>query len=141
MSYVYLGVFLTDEASKGLVDWWRQEIGEPLGKIYAHHMTVVFKPTEEQIRDFALKQECTLRVIGYAHDAQCQAVVVRPSCAYGIACQNAYPHITIATEFTPPGYSNELLQKGPITSILHGPTLQAWTGYFDGKQVRYEHDG
>lgn len=141
MKIVYLGVFLTDDAHNALLTWWQMQVGSVHSKMFAHHMTVQFRPTEEQIRDFIPKQECALQVIGYAHDDKAQAVLVKPSCAYGVKCQNAHPHITISTEYTSPVYANDLLAKpGAIQRVLHGPTLQAWTGYWDGKEIRYEVD-
>jgi hypothetical protein len=85
-------------------------------KVYAHHMTVEFNPSDEAIESLPLGQLVKLRVVGYAADEFGQAVVVEP---IGVTSKNTIPHITISVNKKSPVYSNELLGKGyePVLSF------------------------
>jgi hypothetical protein len=123
---IYYAVFLTDKSHSDLLKWWVDVVNIPiLDQPFAHHMTVKFKPTEEDVIAFSpiIGQEVKLQVVGYAADDKGQAVLVNSE----LKSNNANPHITIscATGITPV-YSNELLSSGLTT--INGPTL---IGVFD----------
>lgn len=94
--------------------------------IYAHHVTIAFKPSESQARELApfCGQVINFEAIAEASDDFGQAVLVS-----GIDGNNKFPHITISTSpETKPAYSNELLantlshellyQSIPLTGVL-----------------------
>jgi Fungal tRNA ligase phosphodiesterase domain len=119
-SVTYTGVFLDEASHHALLEWWKKHTDAPiLPKIWAHHMTMKFKPTPEELEATPLGEKVKLRVIGWAADEKGQAVLVEPE---GVASANAHPHITIATApGTGPVYSNDLLAKG--VNHMAGPTL------------------
>jgi hypothetical protein len=124
----YTGVFLDESSHKALLDWWGEHTDTPTlhGKVWAHHMTIKFKPTAEELEATPIGQKVKLRVIGWAADEKGQAVLVAPE---GISSSNEHPHITISTApGTSPVYSNSLLGKG--SNRVSGPTL---TGTVDAR--------
>jgi Fungal tRNA ligase phosphodiesterase domain len=123
----YTGVFLDEASHRALLAWWEKHTDTPLhGKIWAHHMTIKFKPTAEDLEKTPIGKKVHLKVIGWAADEKGQAVLVEPE---GIASANHHPHITISTApGTGPVYSNDLLAKG--SNRVSGPTL---TGVVDAR--------
>jgi hypothetical protein len=114
---LFVAVVLDDPAHKSLLSWWEQELGPVLSKTFAHHMTVKFKPTAEEVADFAfLGKPVTLQVVGWAANEHVQAVVVE-----GHGSANEVSHVTVATDGTPPFKSNELLDQG--FTRTRGPAL------------------
>ena len=116
----YTGVFLDAASYAKLINWWEEHVKEPLhAKTFAHHMTIKFKPTEEEINALPLGEKATLQVIGWGSDEKGQAVMVAP---HGVESANKIPHITIAcAPGTSPAYSNDLLAHG--MTRVSGPTL------------------
>lgn len=106
----YAAVFLDEDSQLKLIEWWEVALGIPLLPMsYAHHMTVKYDPSEEDILEIEVGQQTSLRVVGYAYDACGQAVLVQPQ----VFCHNKYPHVTVATApGIGPVYSNELLATG-----------------------------
>jgi hypothetical protein len=137
MKAVYVGVILDAEATEvapsateALLRWWEAEVGELLPKHIAHHMTIRFRPTEAELAELVLGQATALRVVGFAHDAGIQAVVVE--LAGDRRSANAVPHVTLATDgVTPPVRANDLLSAG--FTPVDGPVLTGRVGIFDGK--------
>ncbi len=122
----YTGVFLDEASHRALVEWWKEHTDAPLfEKVHAHHMTIKFKPTAEEIEKTPVGKKVKLKVIGWAADEKAQAVLVDP----GIPSANKHPHITmsVATGVNP-AYSNELLAQG--SNRVSGPTL---TGVVDAR--------
>ena len=123
----YYGVFLTPESHQKLLSWWNDAVGQPLlAKPFAHHMTIKFKPAEEDVAKFTpmIGKEIQLKVTGFAANEKGQAVKVEPQ---DIGSANANPHITIScAENVTPVYSNELLSVE--FKSADGPTL---VGIFD----------
>lgn len=120
----YAAIFLDPESQRRLVLWWKLVIGIPLlGDIKAHHMTIKFNPSQEELGAIPLGEQGSIRILGYAADEKGQAVLVQSS----IRSYNQHPHITVAVA---PGvsaaYSNELLAKGHVTS--NGPKLRGVVG-------------
>lgn len=116
----YTGVFLDETSHHALVEWWKKHTNVPLlGKVHAHHMTIKFKPTAEEIEQTPSGKKVHLKVIGWAADEKGQAVLVEPE---GLASANKHPHVTISTApGVNPAYSNDLLAKG--SNRVSGPTL------------------
>ena len=141
---IYTAAFLTDAAKIELKNWWKLGTKtELLENEFAHHMTIKFRPTPEEVLALPVGEKVSLRVMGYAQDEKGQAVVVSP---VGVVSSNDIPHITISTSNTEddkkvsPVYSNELLSEG-IEQVLDGPSVEAVVGFFNGKEIRYDFDG
>jgi len=111
---LYVAVVLNSESRLRLCRWFPAKA--LLEKLFAHHMTVTFRPTLEEFEKLPINQGVFLKVIGYAQDEHVQAVAVM-----GFPSSNAIPHITVATDGTPPKASNDLLAKG--FTLIDGPTL------------------
>lgn len=130
MVIIYSGAFLPEESRSALLAAFPAK--HP--KILAHHMTIAFKPSDDDVQSLPLGQLIKLSVVGYAEDEFGQAVVVQP---HGVASRNAIPHITISVDKKSPVYSNELLAKGYQTVIPF--EIYARVGLFtDGGRVSYE---
>jgi hypothetical protein len=102
-----------------LILWWNSVVGIPLlGDLKAHHMTLKFDPSQEDLKDFPLGEPGVVKVVGYAADEKGQAVLVRSN----TPSRNQHPHVTIAVA---PGvsaaYSNDLLARG--YNPVSGPRL------------------
>ena len=106
---IYTAVVLDDASHHKLLRWWESEIGPLLAKPHAHHMTIQFKPSLAEAERLPLGEKARLLVVGYAQDAEAQAVLVRPS----VPSKKKHPHITVAT--SPSGgskHSDALLAQG-----------------------------
>jgi len=98
--------------------------------VYAEHMTIVFRPSEDQEQGLVplCGSNIELAVIGYAEDDKGQAVVVSGQERLG----GGMPHITIScADGTKPFYSNTLLGSGYDTTP--NVTLQGVVARFTGK--------
>lgn len=116
----YVGIFLDDTSKRRLLQWWQSTIRTRLlPKLYAHHVTLKFRPSDSELERFNIGAQALVQVLGYAEDEKAQAVLVRPS----VNSANRHPHITIATNHgVPPVYSNDLLAKGYTRKA--GPILR-----------------
>lgn len=131
---IYIGVFLDESSQKALKEWWPEATGvDLLTNPYAHHMTLHFRPKPPEVGQYPIGESLDLEVVGFAQDDKSQAVVVRSP----VGTQNDFAHITIATDGTPPSYSNELLKDG-VEKVSGGPKLRGRVGYWDGKGANYE---
>lgn len=120
----YAAVFLDDSSQRRLIAWWHDRVGIPLlGDLKAHHMTLKFDPSDDDVRSFPIGSEGQLQVVGYAADERGQAVLVRSN----VRSHNQFPHVTVAVA---PGtdayYSNELLKKSVV--YIQGPKLTGTVG-------------
>lgn len=94
-------------------------------KVYAHHITLCFKPDQQYQNDFmnylvTVNPTTTFNITGYVEDDYCQAVTVNIHEEEVVKrfSMNEFPHITISTaEGTTPVYSNELIKKGNIKKM------------------------
>jgi hypothetical protein len=119
----FAAIFLSDESQETLVRWWQDVMLMPLlGTVYAHHVTLVYDPSQTQLEQVTIGAEATVEVIGWAADEHGQAVLVR---SFPVSI-NEFPHVTVSTDGTPPVYSNTLLKQG-FTPVA-GPRL---TGVVD----------
>ena len=100
MKPAYIGIILDDP--EVLLRWWASHVGELLPKRIAHHMTIQFRPSADDMAALPIGEPVTLDVVGYAGDAEVQAVVVRP---HGVRSTNRVPHVTVATD----GYGSGLI--------------------------------
>ncbi len=120
MKVVYLGVFLTPTSRKRLL----RMLPPKHSTVHADHVTVILRPTEEEVRKFPLGKRVVLKVVAHSFDDLCEAVVVR-----GIGSNNPQPHITLSTTAeTAPAYSNKMLQN---TRPEEQGTLLRLEGYCD----------
>jgi len=133
---LYTAAFLTPSGAEQLDNWWGTATQKDFHeKHFRHHMTIKFKPSEEEVVSLPIGEDVKLKVIGYAADDKGQAVMVS-----GVSSSNSIPHITVSTaEGTSPVYSNELLGLG-ITEV-DGPELDARIGFHNGKEARYDFEG
>lgn len=126
---VYVGAML--EKPQTLLSWWKSHVGVPLPKHYAHHMTIKFAPSDAELAQLPIGAEVYLEIVGYVDDGHVQAVVVHP---HGVKSKNPIPHVTVATDGTPPAKANDLLKNG--FTPLGGPKIVARVGMFiDGMDV------
>lgn len=99
---MFVSAVLTPESHRRLLE--RVPPVHPI--VYAHHVTMAFKPEAETLAHFqAMKgQRIAVPVTAVCVDEKAQAVLV------GVDSTNEYPHITISVaEGVKPAYSNELL--------------------------------
>jgi len=116
---LYIGLVLDKASLSRLLAWWETTVGEDLlGKYAAHHVTIQFKPTADQVANAGVGTRHQVRVVGWGSDEKAQAVVVS-----GIeVAQGQIAHVTLAVApGVPPAYSKELLRGGLTRE--HGPTL------------------
>jgi hypothetical protein len=127
----YAAVVLDDGSRRQLLYWWENHIGTPLhSNVLAHHMTLKFNPSADDLSILPLGEQVVLRVTGWAADDKSQVVRVKAAAKSA----NAVPHVTVAiAPGVKPVYSNELLQK-QVTSV-HGPDLTGTIAYVTPKGV------
>lgn len=131
LKVLYAAVFLYDNEQRKLLEWWEREVGPLLSKKYGHHMTLAYRPDVEFISSLTLGKEVELEVIGYGADEKGQAVKVLAP----VSTNNDIPHVTIATDGTPPSHSNKVLASSLTT--IKGPKIRGKIGYFNGKEIKY----
>jgi hypothetical protein len=120
---VYLCVVLTPDSQ----DVLRTAVTEKLGTLHKeekmHHMTVVYKPSEEQCKSFEarLGSRVDLAVTGIGADDEVQAVRVVTELD-GVA--NRVPHVTVAVApGARPAKSNELSFEDWDGPVLKGTVM------------------
>lgn len=137
---IYTAIFVED--TDLLLRQWELTTGlAPLAKRYAHHLTLRFKPSQDDIDllSASFGGVVELHTIGFAADSQAQALAVSLDPALREHCANEHPHITVATDgLTPPRYSNELLAKHEARDRLNLPNIRGRIGWWDGKQARFD---
>lgn len=123
----YAAIFLDPTSQNRLIAWWNLAVRIPLlNDLKAHHMTLKFNPSQQDLDDFTLGEPGVVQIIGYAADEKGQAVLVRSS----VRSHNQHPHITVAVAAgVSAAYSNDLLAKG--YTPINGPRL---TGIVDVRQ-------
>jgi tRNA nucleotidyltransferase/poly(A) polymerase len=123
---VYAAVFLDDESREALLAWWQEHMPPLLPKLYAHHMTIAFKPSPEVLVLLPIGAPTALHVVGWGYDGQAQAVVVQAD----IPSANPVPHVTVATaDGVSPSHSNEMLGGGGWKRT-DGPVLRGVVGTY-----------
>jgi len=106
-----------------------------LKREYFHHLTLKYKPSEEDIASTDFGKKIEIHLTGVAQDEHAQ--VFRCSLEKGIPCANPIPHITVATDgITPPKYSNQLLNFKTLP-IADSIVVSARIGWWNGKSPVY----
>lgn len=90
-------------------------------QVYCHHMTMAFKPTDEQYRRLHA-------FVGMAFEGRVSWIIQNAACCAArietnTLCLNKHPHVTISCgPDVKPVYSNTLLDL-PATEVLEMPLL------------------
>lgn len=105
---VYIGIFLTPQSKSKLLKAF-----PPAHKdLHGDHVTLIFKPSEEELEKFEIGKTVRFQVSGYAVDEKGQAVAVNLPSDLRSLSKNKIPHVTISVApGTKPVYSNELLER------------------------------
>lgn len=123
-----ISAVLTEVSQK----WLREKIGEPqYKKIYCHHVTMAYKPTEQDVLNLEKivqnGQEVVIKLGRklWANGVEAvEAQVIEPQSQQLIPIKNSHPHITISTDNKPPVLSNDMLSgKGEFTNGFDGAQL------------------
>ncbi|HZS43266.1 MAG TPA: hypothetical protein VFA52_03575 [Candidatus Paceibacterota bacterium] len=108
-SIVYSGIFLTEDSRKILLE----KIRPLYENIFAHHVTVKYRPNSEEIFNFQPGKEYELEIVGVASDGKSQAAVIK-----GFKTESEVTHVTISTlGETKPNYSKDLLKSAKIENL------------------------
>lgn len=89
-------------------------------KVYAHHMTIAFKPSKEVCERYLslIGNDLELPIVTEFNDDKAQAVLIDT-----IYSENEFPHITISTNNdTNPSYSNSLISDSIASLSLAEPS-------------------
>lgn len=136
---LYIGLFLDEPSQVRVICAVQRHVGALLSRSFAHHLTLKFKPTPEEVKALPIGDTVTFQILGYGADEKAQALLC--SVPAGLTCDNANPHVTVAVaEGVSPVYSNELLAQG-VTRLPRPVDLTARVGFFDGKQDRFDFQG
>lgn len=106
----FISAVLTPESQSRLL----QAVPPVHPRVYAHHVTMAFKPEADVFERYRQMEGQRIRVpvTAVAVDDKAQAVLV------GVESENEYPHITISVaEGVKPVYSNELMTKADLQHI------------------------
>jgi len=121
---VYIGVFLTPSARQQLL----RDFPPVYENVFADHVTLIFKPSETDLRQFDLGSIVRLKVVGYAQDQNGTAVTVDLPQEIEKHSQRD-PHITISTgPGIKPFYSNKLISK---SSNIERVSPKSYQGVID----------
>jgi hypothetical protein len=102
---LFTAIVLTPESKKLLLRVFPESVPR---NTHAHHMTIKFKPSEEEVAALDMGAMVDLTIIGYAACDKIQAVAVT-----GFDSDNDIAHITVSTDGkTGPKESNTLLALG-----------------------------
>lgn len=124
---IYTGAFLSEEARQKILAAFPPRFKN----VFAHHHTITFRPTAEELAQLSIGESFTLPIIGIAEDDKAQALVVESPFS-----SHKYPHITLSTaEGVEPVYSNELIERNGFTPLSEPVMVDATLGFFDGKNV------
>jgi hypothetical protein len=98
---IYIAVVLDEKSHDELLNWWNMNVSIPLlpDKI-AHHMTIKYNPTQEELDKFLslVGNDITLCITGYGSDDKCQAVRVSQLVTNENSIVNDNSHITVAID-------------------------------------------
>jgi hypothetical protein len=130
---VYAGLFIDETTKANLIRWWNQQEGtNPLHeKQLAHHLTIAFKPSQEDVENMPLGKPVKMTIIGYGQDEKAQAIFVKIE--GGVRSQNAKPHVTMAISSSGAAKDSNDLEIIP----LKGHTFTGVFGY-NGKGKDYK---
>jgi hypothetical protein len=140
---VFVAAVLDDEAKQEIYNYWMSQAGapRPLPVPKMSHMTIKFRPSPEEVASMPIGQPVQLRLVGWAANAQIQAVAVEP---VGVSSANAAPHVTfaMADASVAPKLSNDLFAGAATSgSAAPGPTITARLGWSDGGTYHFSIPG
>jgi len=140
---VFTELVLTEDSSKEMVEKMRELTGSLLPNVKAHHITLKFKPSPEEVKSLRMGGTIFCVVTGFVSDHRVQAF----TCYIGneFRCNNKWPHVTVATgmdgdKAISPRVSNDVLAEG-ITPIPSKFIIKARIGFSDGKEDHFTLDG
>lgn len=119
---LYTHATLTETSRAELLQWWQTNIGHVMPDKIGHHMTIKFKPNDEEVINSPLGKTVSLRVAGWGQNDKVQAVYIFTS----VACANPIAHVTVAIDKAnggKPKDSNEMLINN--INVVDGPKLEA----------------
>lgn len=124
----YVGIFLAPDVKRQLLE----DFPAAHQGVQADHVTLVFKPTAEQLEvikeKFPPGTAVPIKVTGVAQDEKAQALEVELPPDVAELGTNQRPHVTVSVaEGVSPVYSNELLSGG--TQKIDDP--KSYAGYLD----------
>jgi hypothetical protein len=127
---VYTAAFLTADAKRQLQEWFAANVGPVHDKVFCHHMTIQFKPSDDEVRALTLGDLRVLKVVGFVNTDTVQAVEV----AGMSRADGGIAHVTVACgEGGKPFHSNAALAEG--RRPIDGPALMARVGFLSRRQV------
>lgn len=114
----YLAIVLDTSSRTRLLKWWRDETGLPLLTVtHAHHLTLKFEPSDDEISAAPMGKSIKFSVTGWAADEKAQAVKADYPVAPGVTRDSSFApvaHVTVSVAAgVMPSYSKELLSKKP----------------------------
>ena len=129
---VYAGIFLDPTTKANLMRWWDQqaETEELFDKKLIHHITLAFKPTQEEVEALPLGKPIKMRIVGYGQDDKAQAIFVEID---GLRSKNKKPHVTMAISSTGAAKNSNDLDVIPLSGVA----FEGVVGYF-GKGKEYK---
>ena len=109
---VYTAVFLNSDSHLRLLQYWNSSVPvkSNLGKVYAEHMTLQFKPTLSEVASLPIGKVVDIYGFLWASDTvSCEGIQVYSP---AIKSNNTYSHCTVSTSTeTGAVCTNELLTK------------------------------
>jgi hypothetical protein len=105
----FLAIVLDGPSRTKLIDWWEDATRIPLlQKTLAHHVTLVFQPSPEQVAATPLGQRVSFTANGWAADSKAQVARVD----IPLQSVNTIPHVTLSVAAgVLPAYSKDLLAR------------------------------
>ena len=103
---LFIGVFLSQHAYNTLIAHFPAEYSD----IKANHITILYRPTQAQVKEYRLGAKLDFTVLGCVKDEKVQAVPIRLESE--VKSDNTHPHVTISV--SPIGSardSNSLLSR------------------------------
>lgn len=144
---VYVGIFLTEGSQSGLKTWAGSTLGPALFKMHAHHATLAFRPSKEEMAKFIplMGKTISMHISSSAADQKCQCVGIT-----GVNQEDRdiislagkkNPHVTISCgEGISPVVSNEMLETQAIP--VQTPNYLIGTmGIFTGSECQFDLKG
>jgi len=125
----YTGAFLDEEEKVKIL----KQFPPSFQNIFTDHLTIKYKPSQEEMSDLALGEKVLLTAVALAKDEKAEALLIQTDIS-----ANSHPHITISTApGIEPSYSNQLLEKANFKEIPPFD-INARIGLSAGKKIFFE---
>jgi hypothetical protein len=142
---IYAALFLTEQSAV-IAKALGQRIAPTLSNVFAHHLTLKFRPNVGEVVALPIGKEMDVVVTGYVVDERACALVCEiPS---GIEYNNDAPaHITLSTgnddegKKIPPKVSKDLVSEVEVKTFNPPIRLKVKVGLFNGKEDLFDLDG